>query len=107
MSRSLGDFLDELVPGKATSGLLARAFRKRMGLTQDELSEVTGIERTNISAIENDRIEMTKHYAEILGAALGLHPNELLYPEGDYKMNRRALEVQKKTKALLKKKKVG
>jgi antitoxin HigA-1 len=50
--------------------------------TLKDLEDVTGVKESNLSALENDRIEMTSYYAERLGAALGIHPSLLLYPEG-------------------------
>lgn len=98
---------DQIGVSDFSSGDILRAFRKRVGLTQEELASLTGIERTNISALENDRMEITKHYAELCGAALNLHPNELLYPNGRYEMSPRAKSIYKKAKAYLDNKKVG
>jgi transcriptional regulator with XRE-family HTH domain len=36
-------------------GKVVRQARRARGLTQTQLAEITGIEQTNISAIENDR----------------------------------------------------
>jgi hypothetical protein len=35
------------------------------GLTLEAMEKITGIRDNNLSAIENDRIEMSQHYAEV------------------------------------------
>lgn len=105
MAKDFGRLLDELKTEEPTSGSILRAFRKRIGLSQEELAEVTEIQRPNLSALENDKIEMTKHYAELCAAALNIHPNDLLYPGGLYQMSSRAKQVEKNVKRLLKSKK--
>lgn len=107
MSKEMKNLLDDLAGSRFSSGDILRAFRKRVGLSQEELANLTGIERPNISALENDRLEFTQHYAEICAAALGLHPTELLYPNGNYSMSKRAKEVARKAKKYIKEKKVG
>lgn len=104
MSSELNNLLNEMAGDEFSSGDVLRAFRKRIGLSQEELAELTGIERPNISALENDRTEMTQHYAELCAAALKLHPSELLYPNNHYEMNDRAREIAKRTIAFLEKK---
>ena len=103
----MNNLLDELGGKEFSSGDILRAFRKKVGLSQDELATLTGIERSNISALENDRLEFTQHYAELCAAALSLHPNELLYPNGRYIMSQRAKAIAKKAKAYIDKKKVS
>lgn len=102
MGNKMRDVLDELVPGKATPGEMVRALRKREGLTLEEMSEITGIRNNNLSAIENGRIEMSQHYAEIFAAALDVHPLMFLYPNGKFektselrKIERRAAKLRK------------
>jgi transcriptional regulator with XRE-family HTH domain len=75
---------------------LIRAIRKSFNITQDALAEVTGLQRSNLSALENGKIEMTAHYAEILGAALGIHPSTILFPNGHHKKSAEILEIEKK-----------
>lgn len=107
MSLEMKKLLNELGGAKFSSGDVLRAFRKRVGLSQEELASLTGIERSNISALENGRLDFTQHYAEICAAALGLHPMELLYPNGNYSMSSRVKEIAKKAKKYIKEKRVG
>jgi transcriptional regulator with XRE-family HTH domain len=101
------DFLEKFDSTPLTAGQTVRSMRHNFRLSQEELAEVTGIKRENLSAIENDRIEMTVHYAEILGAALGLHPNMLLYPGGEFKKTPSLRKIERKAHALIKKKQAG
>lgn len=83
--KDFGKLLDDIMKEnkwETTSGLLVRAHRKRFDMTLKDLEEVTGIKESNLSAIENDRIAMTPHYADILAAAFGVSPASLLYPAG-------------------------
>lgn len=55
------DFLNELDPTPASPGKTCRAFRNNFDLTLQDVAEVTGIQVTNLSAIENDKIEMSSY----------------------------------------------
>lgn len=105
--KNIKDILNEVSPKIITSGDLIRATRVNFGITQEDLCEVTGLKRSNLSAIENGRIEITVHYAEVLGAALGLHPSTILFPSGKYEKKKEILEIEKKAKALFRKHAVG
>lgn len=83
-------------------GLVVRAHRHRFALTLKELAEVTGIRETNLSSIENGRIEMSPHYAEILGTAFGVSPATLLYPNGSPKKTRELEAVAKRMRKYVK-----
>lgn len=49
--------------------------------TQVELASRSGISATNLSALENDRIEIGKHRAKQLASAFGVHPAIIMFPE--------------------------
>ncbi len=98
MRKVLHDILDdELTPAEVLRGARIEA-----GVSQDELEEITGIKRSNISALENERMPMTSYYAEILGAALDLHPADLLYPNRKFVKSKEILKIEKKAKAIIK-----
>lgn len=40
------------------------------------------IQRSNLSGLENDPIQMTSYYAEIFAAVFKVHPSDILYPNG-------------------------
>jgi transcriptional regulator with XRE-family HTH domain len=95
--------LHEILGENLTSGEVLRGARIDIGISQEELEEITGIRRSNISALENDRLAMTSHYAEILGAALRLHPANILYPNGFVLKSEEILRIEKKAAAIIKK----
>jgi len=66
----------------ATPGKVIKAFRKNFNITQQELAGVTGIAETNISAIENDKVEIGVKRAVLIAAAFGINPSGLLFPRG-------------------------
>ena len=96
MGKKMMDVLEELVPAGATPGEMLRALRKREGLTLEEMEEVTGIRDNNLSAIENDRIEMSQHYAEVFAAALDVHPMIFLYPNGKFEKSSELLKIERR-----------
>ena len=102
MGRKMIDTLNELVSENATSGELLRAFRQREGFTLRDLEDITGIAQSNLSALENGKMELTQHYAEIFAAALGLHPMVILYPKGRFEKTKKLLEIEKKAQRLKK-----
>ncbi|WP_413559653.1 helix-turn-helix transcriptional regulator [Bdellovibrio sp. HCB209] len=101
--REMREVLNELMGEDLTAALVLRGARIRANLSQDELAEVSGIQRSNISALENGRIEMTLKYAGIFGAALNIHPAELLFPNGNVRKTTEMKAVEKRLKALNKK----
>jgi transcriptional regulator with XRE-family HTH domain len=93
---------------KGTSGDVIRTFRKNFDITQKELSEVTGIAHSNLSAIENDRIEIGFRRAFLIAAAFGIDPALILFPNGYESSFAKELKaVEKAGTKLLAKKKAG
>lgn len=96
MGKRMMDVLDELVPQGATHGEILRALRKREGLTLEEMEKITGIRDNNLSALENDRIKMSQHYAEVFAAALDVHPMIFLYPNAKFEKSSELLKIEKR-----------
>lgn len=94
--RKMREVLNEILEGDLSHGEILRGKRIEAGLSQDDLAEITGIARTNISALENDRKEMTSYYALIFAAALKTHPSELLYPSGKFNKTEEFLRTEKR-----------
>lgn len=67
---------------KSESGDVVRAFRKMAGLTQADLSEITGIAESHISAIESGRVKIGIDRALAFAAAFGVDPDRILFPNG-------------------------
>lgn len=91
---------------EATPGKVVRAFRKNFGITLEELEAVTGISQSNLSAIENDKIDLGVRRAELLAAALGLEPSVILFPRGRQEgpLARELRDIRARAKRILGKK---
>ncbi len=61
-------------------GESVRILRELQEMSQNELSEPTGIPQSTISAIENDRVNLGVEKAKILARALQCHPAVLVFP---------------------------
>ncbi len=105
MAKLMRDILNEIDPKPATAGDLIRSARGRFSLTQDEVCKLTGLKRENLSAIENGRVGMSVHYAEIFGVLFDLHPASILFPNGQYEKSAELIRIEKKARDFLKKKK--
>lgn len=62
-------------------GEMVRTLRELKEWTQVDLAEETGISQANISAIENDRIEIGKQRAIVLAEALNVHPASIMFAD--------------------------
>lgn len=61
-------------------GESVRILRELQDLSQNQLSELTGIPQATISAIENDRVRLGVERAKVLAKALKCHPGVLVFP---------------------------
>lgn len=68
---------------KVSVGESVRILRELQELSQNQLSEMTGIPQTTLSAIENDRVRLGVERAKILARALKCHPAVLVFPGWD------------------------
>lgn len=66
---------------KLTTGEAIRTLRDLKGWTQEELAKRSGISPTNLSLLENERVEIGKKRAEQLAKAFGVHPAIIMFPE--------------------------
>ena len=64
-------------------GESVRIIRELQELSQNQLSELTGIPQTTISAIENERVRLGVERAKVLARALKCHPAVLVFPGWD------------------------
>ena len=64
-------------------GESVRIIRELQELSQNQLSQLTGIPQTTISAIENDRVRLGVERAKVLARALHCHPAVLVFPGWD------------------------
>ena len=75
------DFVDAKPHTKLTTGEVIKMLRDLKLWTQEELAKRSGISPTNLSALENDRVEIGKRRAEQLAKAFNIHPAIIMFPE--------------------------
>lgn len=107
MEKSFREFLAELDSTPASPGKTVRAFRKNFEFTLKDVEEITNIKETNLSALENEKIEMTSFYAEKLAALFGVHPSIILYPTGWKKTNDELSAISSKAQEVIRKRNAG
>lgn len=61
-------------------GESVKVLRELQELSQNQLSELTGISQATISAIENNRVRLGVERAKVLAQALRCHPGALVFP---------------------------
>ena len=105
--KEMRSVLNEILGDDLSPGEVLRASRIKSGISQDELEEITDIARSNISALENGRIQMTIHYAIRFAAALKLHPSDILFPNGHVEKSDEIRQIEKRAAALRKRRSVG
>ncbi len=64
-------------------GESVRIMRELQELSQNELSSMTGIPQSTLSAIEHDKINLGVERAKVLARALKCHPAVLVFPGWD------------------------
>jgi transcriptional regulator with XRE-family HTH domain len=78
MNRS--DFQPARKTVDVTPGESVRIIRELQELSQNDLSELTGIPQSTISAIENERVNLGVERAKVLARALKCHPAVIVFP---------------------------
>lgn len=76
-----GEFVAAEAHVRVTTGRVIRMLRELKGWTQEELAKRCGIAASNISLLENERVEIGKKRAEQLAKAFGVHPAIIMFPE--------------------------
>lgn len=61
-------------------GESVRIIRELQDLSQNQLSRMTRIPQSTLSAIENDRVNLGVERAKVLARALKCHPAVLVFP---------------------------
>jgi transcriptional regulator with XRE-family HTH domain len=62
-------------------GQMIKTLRELKEWTQVDLANKTGISQANISAIENDRVDIGKQRAIIIAEALNVHPASIMFSD--------------------------
>ena len=81
MISDTNDFVPTASHALLSSGEVIRMLRELKEWTQEELSSRSGISPTNLSALENNRIDIGKRRAEQLAKAFDVHPAIIMFPE--------------------------
>lgn len=76
-----GKFVSARRHAALSTGEVIRMLRELKGWTQAELARRSGISATNISLLENKRIEIGKRRAEQIARAFDVHPAIIMFPE--------------------------
>jgi len=88
-NRRQAEFVTARSHAKLTTGEVIRMLRELKGWTQAELAKWSGINATNISLLENERVEIGKKRVVQIAKAFGVHPAMIMFPEYEAK------EIQK------------
>ena len=65
--------------------------RELKGWTQENLAGRSGVSPTNLSLLENDRVDIGKKRALQIAAAFGVHPATIMFPEYESAVIKRAV----------------
>ena len=84
-SRSKAEFVSAKRHIAITTGEVIRMLRELKGWTQAELATRCSISATNISLLENDKVDIGKKRAEQLAKAFDFHPAIIMFPEYESK----------------------
>lgn len=81
MKRRSRDFVPAEPHGSLSSGQVIRMLRELKGWTQEELAQRSSISATNLSLLENDKVDIGKKRVKQLAAAFDIHPAIIMFPE--------------------------
>ena len=85
MGKRSGDCVGARGHARLTTGEVIRLLRDLKGWTQQELARRSGINASNISLLENGRVEIGKKRSEQLAKAFDVHPAIIMFPEYESK----------------------
>ena len=85
MKKKRDEFLTAQPHAILSTGEVIRLLRELKGWTQAELGSLSSISPTNISLLENERIDIGKKRAEQLARVFGVHPAIIMFPEYESK----------------------
>lgn len=83
------DFTTAKSHAKLSTGEVLQMLRELKGWTQNELAKRSGISPTNLSLLENGKVDIGKKRAEQLAKAFNIHPATIMFPEYE------SLEIKK------------
>ncbi len=77
------DYTEAKKRADVSIGESVRIIRELQGLSQNELSSITGIPQSTLSAIEHNKVNIGVERAKVLARALKCHPAVLVFPGWD------------------------
>jgi len=77
---NMKDYQESPIREKVSIGESVRIIRELQELSQNELSTLTGIPQSTLSAIEHDKVNLGVERAKVLARALQVHPAVLVFP---------------------------
>jgi transcriptional regulator with XRE-family HTH domain len=80
---NMKNYLDSPKRTDVSVGESVKIIRQLQELSQNELSAITGIPQSTLSAIEHDRVNLGVERAKVLARALKCHPAVLVFPNWD------------------------
>lgn len=99
--------LDELLEGNINPAQVLKGLRLERKISQEDLADITGLQRTTISALENDRMPMTARYANIFAVVFSVKPQDILYPNGLVEKSKELQKIKKKAEDFFKREAAG
>lgn len=88
-SRFKNDYVAAEAHASLTTGEVIKMLRELKEWTQKTLAQRSGISITNLSLLENGKVEVGKKRAEQLAKAFDVHPAIIMFPEYE------AIEIKK------------
>jgi transcriptional regulator with XRE-family HTH domain len=79
--KAKNDFIPAKRHAVLTTGEVVKMLRELKGWTQEGLAKKCGINATNISLLENNRLDIGKKRALQLAIAFSVHPAIIMFPE--------------------------
>ncbi len=89
-THSHNEFVAAKPHASLTTGEVIKMLRELKGWTQTDLAERSGINPTNISLLENGKVDIGKRRAEQLAKAFDIHPAIIMFPEYEAEEIRKA-----------------
>ncbi len=80
MEMNKSNFIKAKVNINVTPGEMLKTLRELQGFSQKELADITGMNQSNISALETNIRNIGRDRALILAKALKVHPSVILFP---------------------------
>jgi transcriptional regulator with XRE-family HTH domain len=85
MKKKRDEFVAAQPHATLSTGEVIRMLRELKGWTQTELARLSGISPTNLSLLENEKVDIGKKRAEQLAKAFNVHPATIMFPEYEAK----------------------